>query len=494
MNRGSPTVKWLSLFLLVAYLTSLDFVTDHSKAQSVSRRRVSPDSIELVHGASSAEKVSPDLIELVHGASANARVTVIIQFNDNPGDAFDSFLLSNSGHTKAAFLNFKAHAIELPSRAVQALAARPEVGFVSLDRTNISFGHVSLTTGADAVRVANGTNAAGLDGSGIGIAILDSGIDPNHIAFLDRSNNRRVIVSRDFTGEGRTDDPYGHGTHVASIAAGNGRISNAQYTGIAPNANLINLRVLGATGSGTVSAVLAALDWVVSNHVTYNIRVVNMSLGAPAVDSYKNDPICRAVRRLVDAGIVVVAAAGNNGINKAGQKSYGQVHCPGNEPSAITVGATNTFGTDQRSDDGIASYSSRGPTRSFWTDTLSVKHFDNLIKPEIVAPGNKLIYAEALKNYLVTHNPTLDAGVSPVDERKMMYLNGTSMAAPVVAGAAALLFQANPNLTPNLIKVLLMYTAQPLAGFNMLEQGTGEISIEGAVRVARLPMAREAIS
>src|SRR5256886_13694316 len=322
MNNGSPTVKWLILVLLVAYLTSLDFITYHSKAQSVSRRRVSPDSIEPVHGASSAEKVSPDLIELVHGASSNARVTVIIQFNDNPGDAFESFLLSNSGHTKAAFLNFKAHAIELPSRAVQALAARPEVGFVSLDRTNISFGHISLTTGADAVRVANGTNVAGLDGSGIGIAILDSGIDPNHTAFLDRSNNRRVIFSRDFTGEGRTYDPYGHGTHVASIAAGNGRISNAQYTGIAPNANLINLRVLGATGLGTVSAVLAALDWVMSNHVTYNIRVVNMSLGAPAVDSYRDDPVCRAVRALVDAGVVVVAAVGNNGGGRTGGISF----------------------------------------------------------------------------------------------------------------------------------------------------------------------------
>src|SRR5207249_3754172 len=137
----------------------------------------------------------------------------------------------------------------------------------------------------------------------------------NHVAFLDRSNNRRVLFSRDFTGEGRIDDPYGHGTHVASIAAGNARISNAQYTGIAPNANLINLRVLGATGSGSVSAALSALDWVLTNRATYNIRIVNMSLGAPAIDSYKNDPICRAVRRLVDAGIVVVAAAGNNGKN-----------------------------------------------------------------------------------------------------------------------------------------------------------------------------------
>src|SRR6185369_9131263 len=136
----------------------------------------------------------------------------------------------------------------------------------------------------------------------------------------------RVIASVDFTGEGRTDDPYGHGTHVASIAAGNGRISSAEFTGIAPNANLVNLRVLNSTGTGNVSSVLSALDWVLSNRTRYNIRVVNMSLGAPAIDSYTYDPVCRAVRKVVDAGIAVVAAAGNNGVNSNGQKIYGQVH------------------------------------------------------------------------------------------------------------------------------------------------------------------------
>src|SRR5205085_749056 len=134
----------------------------------------------------------------------------------------------------------------------------------------------SLTTGADQIRSAT-TNNTVLDGSGIGIAILDSGIDTNHHSFLDRSNGVRVVYSEDFTGEGRTDDPYGHGTHVASLAAGNGRISNAQFTGIAPNANLINLRVLGATGTGSTSTILSALDWVITNRAAYNIRVVNLS-------------------------------------------------------------------------------------------------------------------------------------------------------------------------------------------------------------------------
>src|SRR5207245_7870060 len=130
-------------------------------------------------------------------------------------------------------------------------------------------------------------------------------------------------------------------------------------------------------------------------------------------------------------------SAGNNGKDASGQKIYGQIHSPANEPSAITIGATNTYGTDGRSDDAVATYSSRGPTRSAWTDFYGLKHYDHLIKPDIVAPGNKLIYAEAPNNYLVTQNPSLDAGVSPVDARRMMYMNGTSMAAPVAAGAAA---------------------------------------------------------
>ena len=226
------------------------------------------------------------------------------------------------------------------------------------------------------------------------------------------------------------------------------------------------------------------------NKDKWGIRVVNMSLGAPAVNSYKNDPVCRAARALVDAGLVVVAAAGNNGKDVNGNKIYGQIHSPGNEPSVITVGATNTFGTDGRNDDEVTSYSSRGPTRSYWTNANGVKDYDNLIKPDLVAPGNKLIYAESdygdLENLLIRIHPELDSGLTDSDNRKLMYLSGTSMATPIVAGTAALLLQANPKLTPNMVKALLMYTAQPLRGFNMLEQGAGQVNVEGAFRVARL--------
>src|SRR5262249_30040134 len=153
----------------------------------------------------------------------------------------------------------------------------------------------------------------------------------------------------------------GHGTHVAAAAAGNGVVASGQYIGIAPRAKILNLRVLNSKGTGSVSSVLGALNWLLTNASAYNVRVVNMSIGMPAINSYKYDPLCVAVRALVDRGIVVVAAAGNNGKNSAGQKVYGQIHSPGNEPSAITVGAVDTRGTDQRGDDTIATYSSRGP-------------------------------------------------------------------------------------------------------------------------------------
>src|SRR5207253_3927901 len=197
----------------------------------------------------------------------------------------------------------------------------------------------------------------------------------------------------------------------------------------APGTTIINLRVLNSQGVGTISALLNAMNWILTpadpalpvstlnplNKDKYNIRVVNMSLGAPAVSSYKNDPVCRASRALVDAGIVVVAAAGNNGKDANGNKIYGQIHSPGNEPSVITVGAANTFGTDSHADDGVATYSSRGPTRSYSTDTKGVRHYDNLLKPDLIAPGNKLIYAESdmgsdgVPNLLVQQHPELDS-------------------------------------------------------------------------------------
>jgi len=439
------------------------------------------------------EKISPDLRKSMESAgSQKGRVSVILQVDDVRSAQLNDLFARYGVKVSSRMSRLGTLKVEVPVKALKELAASNEVYHLSADREVRAFGHVTATTGADAVRQQTTTSPLGeitnykLDGSGIGIAVLDSGVDTDHESFLALDDSVRVVFSEDFTGENRTDDPYGHGTHVAATAAGNGRIANAKYTGIAPNADIINLRVLNETGAGSVSGLLSALEWVMDNRTTYNIRVVNMSLGMLAVDSYQNDPICNAVRSLVDAGVVVVAAAGNNGKNSADEKVYGQVHSPGIEPAAITVGATNTFGTNGREDDVVTTYSSRGPTRGYWTDTDDVKHFDNLIKPDLVAPGNKLISAEADNNLLVTERPELDAGVSDIENRRQMYLNGTSMATPVVAGTAALLLQVNPNLTPNMVKMIMSYTAQQLAGFNSFEQGAGAVNIKGSVRLAKL--------
>ena len=237
------------------------------------------------------------------------------------------------------FSRFNVASVELPAEALDALAELPEVRYISKDRTTRLLGHVSLTTGADAVRTqSNSGGSYTLDGTGVGIAILDSGVSHAHDSFLDQNGNSRIVADVDFTGSGTAAvDPFGHGTHVAALAAGNGSVASGAYTGVAPNANVINLRALDADGVGTTAGLLDALEWVLDNRATYNIRVVNISLGTAAVDSYRFDPLCLAVRSLVDAGVVVVAAAGNEGKTADGQKVYGLIHSPGIEPSATSA-------------------------------------------------------------------------------------------------------------------------------------------------------------
>ena len=440
--------------------------------------------------AQSKHKKSANLEEKMSKVSGSDFIDVIINPASNWTSSLTTELTNKGALKKKSFTNFEFQVFKVKRKDIDNIASRSDVDFMTVDDTVKTLGHMTTTTGATAVRAINGTGTS-LDGTGIGIVIVDSGIDFRHQSFNNSSGNSRIVYSKDFTGQNRTDDIFGHGTHVASIAAGNSLVSYGAYEGIAPNAKLINLRVLNGYGIGSISSILAALDWIYTNrnNTTYNMKVVNLSLGAGAFNSYTNDPLCKAVRKLVDAGIVVVAAAGNEGRDGNGAKIYGQIHSPGNEPSAITVGAANTFGTDFRSDDTIATYSSRGPTRSFYTDASGVRHFDNLVKPDLVAPGNKIIDANSYPgavNTLVSITRSLDAYVSSRTDRNQMYLSGTSMATPAVAGAVALMLQANPKLTPNMVKMLLMYTAQPINGFNQFEQGAGELNIAGAVRVGKL--------
>ena len=268
-------------------------------------------------------------------------------------------------------------------------------------------------------------------------------------------------------------DDYGHGTHVAGIIAGS---QDSGYAGVAPGAHLVSLKVLKADGSGDTSDVIAAIDWAIRNRLRYNLRVINLSLGHPVFESYREDPLCQAVERAVNAGMVVVAAAGNFGKTAEGKAVVGGIVSPGNSPSALTVGASNTRGTAQRSDDVMATYSSRGPTA-----------IDGLLKPELVAPGNRIVAAAAASAYLTRTYP--ERVVFGQDLARYAEMSGSSMSAAVVSGSVALLLEAKPRLTPAQVKLALQVTSSRVAGAGLIEAGAGQVNVIAALGLVSGPRA-----
>ena len=371
-----------------------------------------------------------------------------------------------------------AHVLELPNGVLKKLAAHPDVFRIHYDRPTGKFNYrTRVTTGMRTVQ-----ESLGFTGAGIGVAVIDSGVTTWHDDLTNRSatqypyGNQRVTKFVDFVhGQALPYDDNGHGSHVAGIILGNGYDSAGQKSGMAPDASLIALKVLDANGQGTISNIIAALGWVATNAQTYNIRVVNLSVGAGIHESYWTDPLTLAAKRVTDMGITVVVAAGNLGKNAAGLKQYGGISAPANAPWVLSVGASSTMGTLTRKDDTMAGFSSRGPT-----------YKDFGAKPDLVAPGvGTVSLAAPGSTFYTSKAPYLVQGTRPTAALPYLALSGTSMAAPVVAGTIAAMLQANPSLTPNLIKAILQYTAQPYPGYKPLEQGAGFLNSLGAVRLAR---------
>ena len=324
---------------------------------------------------------------------------------------------------------------------------------------------VAQSIGADQVWAASVAPKGLKVGQGISVAVIDSGVDAKHAALAGR-----VIASVDFTG-GDGADKFGHGTHVAATIAGAaGRLAETRdYRGIATSARIVNLRVLGDDGSGLASDVIEAIDWAIENRQAYDIRVINLSLGAPVLQPYRDDPVCEAVERAVAAGIVVVAAAGNFGWQN-GRQVYGGITSPGNDPLAITVGSVDPHGTAKRSDDTVARYSSRGPTR-----------FDLVLKPDLVAPGSGVVSAEAAGSYLSTTYPQRHVAGAGTDA--YIQLSGTSMAAAVASGGVALLLEQRRALTPRETKAIVQLTSSRLRGEGFVSTGAGNLNVLGAVQL-----------
>jgi serine protease AprX len=452
----------------------------------------------LLTGLARAGKLAPDLEHRYHAPGET--IDVIVQFKSGVRADNRRKVTDRGGLVKRQLRLVQGGAFRLPAEQMYLLADDPEVEFISPDRPvrGTAFTGTADYGWVTALSLTSSNASLPYDGTGIAVAVIDSGIKDSEDLQATAGGSRLVYKQSFVPGNGDPSDHYGHGSHVAGIIGGNGKKSVGDHSiyrvrGIAPNVNLVNLQALDSNGNGSDSSVIAAIQQAILLKARYNIRVINLSLGRQVFTSYASDPLCQAVQQAWNAGIVVVVSAGNDGRdNLAGTNGYATINAPGNSPFVITVGAMNTLGTLSRADDKITSYSSKGPTP-----------IDHIVKPDLVAPGNRIISLQddgtLIKLYPDNRVPkcVYIAG-GDLSTPDYYQLSGTSMAAPMVSGAAALLLQENPTLTPDQVKAILMKTASklpsgtsvsvdPTTGFQYVSQndvftvGAGYLDVQAAL-------------
>ena len=368
-------------------------------------------------------------------AESDDYVTYIIGFNNDASmatimdDQMNAFVSDNSGEILYRYDSINAIAVKVPKEAAGNISSLKNIRYAEKE---VTF-HAYLDTGAGIVGAPE-VWESNLTGKGVKVAVVDSGIDGSHPDFKGRIIGWKDIVAN----KNQPYDDFGHGTHCAGIIAGDGAGSNGKYMGIAPEAELIGVKVLGQGGSGSEAAIIAGIEYAMNS----GAKVISLSLGSDQHSQGMDD----VVNKAIDKGIIVICAAGNSG------PSRNTVGCPSHVERAITVGATDK-------NDQIASFSSRGPTS------------DGRTKPDIAAPGKDIISARAtgIKNEKAIDNYYLS-------------MSGTSMACPMTSGTVALMLQKDPSLTPAKAKEILTASAKRLgSGVPNNDYGFGRISVKNAI-------------
>lgn len=366
-------------------------------------------------------------------AQSREEVPVIVQFNEGEGN------LKNNIKALSSRINSNLPLIDgfagfMSTETIYRFMNSSEIKYISFDSkvyTLLDVASPSMETYLP--------HDKGYEGEGITIGVIDTGVAPHRD--LTKPENR-IIGFKDFIN--KRDEAYddnGHGTHVAGIIAGNGYSSKERYVGIAPKANILAIKAMDEDGGGSTSEIIEAIAYAVATKDKYNTKILNLSVGTPATNNCDRDPLCRAVQKAIEAGLIVVVAAGNSGPDRE------TILSPGINPSAITVGAVDDKRTIDISDDKIAEFSSRGPTS------------DGRIKPDLVAPG---VSINSLSN---------------INLEDYAPLSGTSMATPMVSGSIALLLNKYGDKSPKKVKDMLIDSCIDLKNSKEI-QGAGLLNLK----------------